>query len=286
MKISMKSIAAVVVAGALFAFLAPAARADNEQSEKLTLFAALTAMTGTEAPATLTVAASGVTYSVDVTKDTKLIRRFGAKSTLSEFVIGDILEIKGTFGSTTNSTSVTAQWIKNFSIQRAGGTFNGEITALDCANNKFTFDPDKRPVQTVKLSALTKILRGGVQITCNDLAVGERAVVIGLWRQSINQIDADRVIVKMRTLKGTISSITLTDGGLPATLTMKRDKDDQTWTINVTSETHLFKKWLQEAAITDFQEGHEIQALGTVSAGNVMNAMIVRDLSLKKKEKK
>lgn len=278
-----KLLAALVVIGALFALLIPGARADGEHSEKTTIFAALTAMTGTEAPATLTVAASGVTYTVDVTKTTKLVRRFGAKSVLTEFVIGDILEIKGKFGTSATSTVITAEWIKNYSIQRAGGTFKGEITALDCSNNKFTFDPDNRPVQTVNFTSLTKFLRSGTQIGCTDLNVGEKATVIGLWRQSINQIDADRVIVKMSTMKGAITAISLTDGGLPASITVLRDEGAATWTINATSSTLLFKKWLLPAVITDFKVGHQIQAYGVAQAGNILNAMVLRDLSLKKK---
>jgi hypothetical protein len=273
-----KFFTALVVIGALFAFLMPAARADSEQSEKTTLFAALTAMSGTSAPATLTVAASGVTYTVNVTEKTKFVRRFEASTSLAEFILGDILEIKGSFTGGSNSTTITAQWIKNYSIQRAGGTFKGEITALDCDNSKFTFDPDERPVQTVKLSALTKILRGGVQITCADLNVGEKATVIGLWRQSINQIDADRVIVKMRSVEGTISEITLTNGGLPATFKVLKGKKE-TWTINVTSDTALFFKHLGETTIAGFNVGDRIVAHGTVASSTTLNALTLRNLS-------
>lgn len=294
-------IAAFVVAGALFAFLAaPAARADSEQSEKTTIFAALTAMSGTEPPVTLTVAASGVTYTVNVTKDTNFVRRFGAKSVLTEFVLGDILEIKGRFTGGSDSTTIDAQWIKNYSIQRAGGTFNGKITSLDCSNSKFTLDPDgSRPNQTVKLSALTKILRGGVQIACTDLVANERVTVIGLWRQSINQIDADRVIVKLRTVEGTIKEITLTDGGLPAVIKItkkdssatsaKKEDDDKNdeksteeWTINIDAETKILMKHLLLAEIVNFHVGDRIAAHGTVTAEKTLHALILRNLSRKK----
>ena len=294
--------AALVVAGALFAFLAaPAARADSEQSEKTTIFAALTAMSGTEPPVTLTVAASGVAYTINVTKDTKFVRRFGAKSVLTEFVLGDILEIKGKFTGGSNSTTIDAQWIKNYSIQRAGGTFNGKITTLDCSNSKFTLDPDgSRPNQTVKLSALTKILRGGIQIACTDLVASERGTVIGLWRQSINQIDADRVIVKLRTVEGTIKEITLTDGGLPAVIKItkkddnsatsakKEDDDDndeestEEWTINVDAETKILMKHLLTAEIVNFHVGDRISAHGTVTAEKTLQALVLRNLSRKK----
>lgn len=287
------AVAAALVTLVGFAWMS-VARAADDDLDKVSLFAALTAMSGTEPPLTLTVAASGETYTVNVTTSTKLVRRFGAKTTFSEFVIGDILEIEGTISIGTTQNTIDAKKIKNLSIQRKGGTMNGKIVSTNCAENTLIFDPDKYTNQTVIISPATKFIRAGVEITCAGLNAGERATVIGLWRPSINRINADRIIVRTQAVEGTIQTITLTDGGLPATITIERKsakaskKDDDskttsTWTIHVDSETLLLLKNLLPATITDFAVGDKIHARGTVIGDKVLDALVMRNLTRKNK---
>lgn len=257
--------------------IATSAKADNI-SGSTTVIGTLTAMSGVSAPATLTLTAGATTYTVEVTLTTKIVRRFDGSSDLNEFLIGDKLQVKGKLSDST-ANIISATWIKDLSVQRAGGTFHGNIVTLDCTNNKFTYKPDKRVEQTVYLSTNTKIIRGGEKIVCTDLKNGERAIVIGLWRQASKRIDADRVIVNMKTIAGTLTKIELTNSGLPATLTVLH-KNGQTWTVNVTSSTKLFRRYMGTATIDEFMVGDKIEARGSQGTGNVINAKVVRDNSV------
>ncbi len=244
----------------------------------ITITGILAAMSGVSAPATLTVTVGATTYTVEVTTSTKIVRKFNGVSDGGEMMVGDILEVKGVLSDAT-ANLITANKIKDISVQRAGGTFKGAIVTLDCTNNKFTFKPNERQQQTVYISSTTKIIRGGEKIACTDLNNGEKALVIGLWRQASKRIDADRIIVSMKTLSGTISAITLTGTGLPATLTVDL-KNGQKWTVNVTSSTKLFRRYMGTATINEFLVGDKVEARGTQGTGLVLNARVVRDNSV------
>ncbi|RJO59233.1 hypothetical protein C4546_03360 [Candidatus Parcubacteria bacterium] len=238
----------------------------------------LTAISNNTLPAVLTLTSGATTYIVNVPVNANIDRKYNGDSNLGEFIIGDTLQVWGKLSESTTNT-IDAIRIRDISIQRAGGTFKGSIVGLDCVNNKFTFKPEKRSEQTVYLSTNTKIIRGGEKISCAGLIVKEKAKVIGLWRFSQNRIDADRVIVDMQTISGTITEINLTNGGLPATLTVAL-KNGKTWTVNVTSSTKLFRKYLGKATIEEFLVGDKVEARGTISTGNVLNAKVVRDNSI------
>lgn len=272
-KITIVSLVALL---AFFAIALPAKADDNKNLTKIT--GTLTAMSGTSVPATLTVTVGATTYTVEVSTSTHIVRRFNASSDLAEFLIGDILEVRGTI-TNQSANIMTAEKIRNISVQRSGGTFNGTITALDCTNNTLIYKPNSRVQQTVYLSTNTKIIRGGEKIKCADLTVNEQAKIIGLWRPTSQRIDADRIIVKMQTIAGTVSAIGLTDGGLPATLTVTH-KHGRIWTVNVTSATKLYRRYMGTATIDEFAVGDKIEARGTLAADKMINAKIVRNNSV------
>lgn len=256
---------------------------DSEDFVRVSMQGALAAVSATTPPATLMVTVNGLSYTVNMTSSTKLLRKFNGESTLDEFMVGDRLEITGTIGTTT--TTIDATRIRDLSIQRKNGLFKGTVGTLTCASNYFTFTPDHRPIQTVYFTTATKIFRNGEKIACTDLIGGERAYVIGLWRPASARIDADRVIVKSSKVEGTISAITLTDSGLPATITITRSDhktDTTTWTINVTSKTKLRYKGLETATIAVFKVGDKVQGTGVAVPTKTLNTLILRGLSVTK----
>ncbi len=258
----------------------------------------ITAMSGTTVPATLTITAGATVYTVEVTSATTIVRKYNGGTDLGEFMVGDTVEVRGTLSNDVANT-ITATKLKNVSIQRVGGTFKGKVVSRNCDDNYFTFKPDSRDEQKVYFTTGTKFIRGGEKIGCASLQVNERAKVIGLWRKTENRIDADRVIVDMRTVTGTISAMTLTNGGLPATLTIERKvkvkasafraatsesseyvTSTESWTVNVTSATKLFRKYMKTATIEEMLVGDKVEVRGTLSGTNTLNARVVRNNSL------
>jgi hypothetical protein len=262
----------------LLAIFGMAKQASAVTSASIYVNGTLTALSGNILPATLTLTSGASTYIVNVPANVNIDRKLNGESNLGEFILGDTLQVWGKLSDVSTNT-IDATRIRDVSIQRAGGTFKGAILELDCANNKFTYKPDGRAQQTVYILSTTKIIRGGEKIACKDLAVNEKAKVIGLWRQSSKRIDADRIIVDMRTISGTISAITLTNNGLPATLTTQL-KNGQTWTVNVDATTTLYRKYLGKATIEEILVGDKIEARGMAMVGNLLLAKTVRDTSI------
>lgn len=279
----MRKIAYSIALCALVAsFTLPmAAHAESSEKVKNPAFRVegnITAMSGVEAPATLTILSGATTFTVEVSKDTTVVRKFNGSSDLSEFIVGDTVQVRGKLSDDAANT-IVATSIKNTSIQRVGGTFKGSIVTLSCDQNTFTYKPDKRDQQTVKLSSSTKIIRGGIKVTCNDLKAKERAKVIGVWRPSTKTIDADRVVVNVRTIEGKIDSVTLTDGGLPATMIVRKD-EEKTFTVNISSTTKIFRKHMKTATIEELLVGDKVVVRGITNEDKSINALVVRDLSV------
>lgn len=294
MRMRRAAIASGIGTLALAAFigLANPAAAETASTGTTIVTGTLTVMSGTTVPAVFTVTSGATTYTVNVSATTKIVRKFNGTSDLGEFTVGDSIQVTGKLSNDVANT-IDATKIKDLSIQRVGGTFKGAVVATFCSSNYFTFKPDGRVQQTVNLSTATKLTRGGTKITCADLLAGERAKVIGVWNKTNNTVAADRVVVDMKTISGTIASITPGDGTLPATITVTvKGKSDKvkasnsgstpttTWTVNVTSATKLYRHYLKTATIAEFLVGDKVEARGTVSAGNIMNAKYVRNSSL------
>src|SRR3989338_1714118 len=111
--------------------------------QRIIRWANLTAINGN----TLTVhTKSGKDFQVNITSSTKLYRRFGAMATLSEFQVGDWLEVMGQW-TDSSKTSVNALAIRDQSIQKYNGTFNGTVVSVNVTANTFVFQPNKRTDQ-------------------------------------------------------------------------------------------------------------------------------------------
>lgn len=148
----------------------------------------LTAVSGT----TLTVQKDDKSYTVNTgTFDkctTKIVRRFGAKSEISEMSIGDILNIIGYWTDDTK-TAVNACVIRDRSIQIRFAVFVGEVKSL--TENGFVMSTvsEKRPDQTIVVSDTTKFVdRRAQTISRSDIQVGHKVRVKGLWNNQTNTV--------------------------------------------------------------------------------------------------
>ncbi len=146
----------------------------------------LKAISGVTVPEDLTVSKDDKTYTVKVTEKTNLLRKFGGKSSLAEFSVGDILSVRGKWTNEAK-TILEARVIRNLSIQKRKGTFWGTIKSK--ADNTFVLASANRGDQTVYLGGDSKIFtRNQETITPADLKIGDRVRVSGLWDNKLNKI--------------------------------------------------------------------------------------------------
>jgi len=135
----------------------------------------ITAINGT----TLTVTKDSKTYTVHTDGNTKFRRKFWGTSNLTEFSVGDKVNIIGSWEDDAKTT-IKALLIRDISIQKRHGVFFGSITAK--SDTGFTLASKKRGDQAVTVASDTKYVnRKEETITFNDLAVGQQIRVRGLW---------------------------------------------------------------------------------------------------------
>ena len=148
----------------------------------------LTAITGT----TLTVESNGKSYTVLTgtfdTCTTKIKRFYWGTSDLSEYTVGDKLNIYGTWQDE-GKTTIEACVIRDRSIQKRFGVFVGEVLSL--TNTGWVMKPVgvKRSNQTITVTGSTKYTNRREQaITQADIKVGHRVKVKGMWNRVNNTV--------------------------------------------------------------------------------------------------
>ncbi len=128
---------------------------------------------------TLTVVKDDKTYTVFTDDQTQLRRKFWGKSSLSEFSVGDKLNIVGTWKDEAK-TQIQARFIKNISIQKRYGVFIGTVS--NKTDTGFTFTTVARGVQQVTVTNSVEYTnRKGETINYSDIVNGHRIKVRGLW---------------------------------------------------------------------------------------------------------
>lgn len=156
-------------------------KAERKNRVTLTSFE-LVSISGT----TLTVSKDGKTYTITTSAETKFRRNFGGQSSLSEFAVGNILDVRGEWTDETKTT-IAARAIHNRSIMKRFGAFVGEITAK--TGNTFTLKSVNRNDQTVTVTNTTKYVNRKMEaITLTDVVIGHRVRVKGMWDKSNNTI--------------------------------------------------------------------------------------------------
>ena len=252
---------------------------------------ALTEMSGTGVPATLAVSSGGKTYLVEVKSDTKIYRRYWGKSVLTEFLLGDDLEV---WGKPTDTGSISAKIIRNHTIYLTStkGVF-GDIKSIDADNNSLVFNW-KDKAYNVKVDAKTKINITGIKnkAKISDLKVGDRAIGRAVYNSNTQTYLAKNIVVvrrdgvdllKKKAAKvinkvGTLSKIERT--ALPAVLEMT--KNGKAYKINVTSKTVITRKHFGKSDLTEFKVGDKIRIIGKYNADTMtITALVLKNDSLK-----
>lgn len=136
----------------------------------------------------------GGTWIVDATS-ANLIRRFGGKSNISEFMVGDSVDVRGTV-SPSASWTIIAKTVRDYSIQERNATFSGTISNVNQQAQTFSFTTNARGVLNVTMDAAVKIYVNGKPAAFSDLADGMRATVHGVWNRKQDGLIAKKILAK------------------------------------------------------------------------------------------
>lgn len=135
---------------------------------------------------------------IHLTEKTKIVRRYYGKADLSELAVGDKIWVNGRMEA---DASVTAKLVKDNSIYKTFSASQGEVVSIDSINQTFVMKVvKKKTAQEYKVFVMpnTKFAKYGVEKpTLADLKVGDQIKVQGVIRQSVNEITADSVVIKV-----------------------------------------------------------------------------------------
>src|SRR3989338_4584775 len=102
---------------------------------------------------------------------TVILRKFGGKSSLSEYSIGDEVMVFGKFTDDTKLI-IDAKTVKNNSIQKRKGAFFGKVTVKNSDN--FVMETLERGTQTVYFGTAKIVDRRETNISYSDIKVGDK----------------------------------------------------------------------------------------------------------------
>ncbi len=132
-----------------------------------------------------TMSSEDGTFQVNITDKTKILRKFGGKSSLAELSVGDEVMVFGKFTDDTKSI-IDAKTIKNNSIQKRFGAFFGKVTIKNTDN--FIMETEERGIQTVYFGNAKFVQRNEITMIYADLKVGDRVRVKGIWDKTLSKI--------------------------------------------------------------------------------------------------
>ena len=142
--------------------------------------------------------------AVNISSATILVRKFGGKSALSEFSVGDEVHVLGKW-TDENKTAIDAKIVRNLSVQKRHGVFLGNVSAVFA--NGFTLTTVSRGAQTANVSATTKYVdRKNQTLTLSNIAVGHKVMIKGLWDSKLNTV-SQITIVRDYSLPATASGM-------------------------------------------------------------------------------
>lgn len=138
--------------------------------------------------------AAGQIYFVE-TGAGQIIKKNGSPMKLSEVLMGDKVEVKGTLYSDNSFLSAS---FRNLSLYAHNGTFSGKIVMVSPAATSFTLQTSAYGLINVHTDALTNFKISTGEVGLVGLKTDMSATVKGAWERSRSEVLARTVDAKFR----------------------------------------------------------------------------------------
>lgn len=218
---------------------------------------------------------------------TKVVKRYGGNARVADIKLGDYLDVEGDFFVGSDFFGLTAQSIKDWSLQEEAGTFSGRIVEYNA--NNFVL---RTPMQniTVQTATSTSIKKGGVAISWSRLKNGDTVVLAdGVYDYAKNTLTASQIVVfqptaifAARNYEGVLKRIDAPR--LPTTLIVVVGTD---YTVQLSQKTEVLKKNRAPGELSRFVVGDIVRFYGPLRQEEnilrdelVVDAEVVRNLNL------
>lgn len=267
----------ITLTASLMGFARVSAKSEtNAENTKTT--GVLSAISGVVAPAVLSLQVGATSYTVNVSSDTDVVRKYDGDSGLEEFAIGDTLVVTGAVSGTT----ITAKKIQDMSIQRKGTPLKGKILSVDATAKSFVIMSYREELdnQTVTTTSSTKFFQGNRTGEFASLTPGMAVTVIGVWRTDLDTMAADRILIKLVEINGSIA----TQNCVANVLTVKiKPTDTTSWTMNLNASTVYRDRNLDLLTCANLKVGDRVNVRGLKTAVRTMTAFAIYNKSDRKK---
>lgn len=221
-------------------------------------------------------------WTAQVDANTK-VKAGGDASSLAAIAVGDMVNIQGRLISTSPSMTVQAGMVVNQAAKAKLGSFFGTVTGTTSSTQSFTMTTEEKGVQTVYVSASTKITKEGMAVVAfGDIRVGDRVSVGGLWNNTQSTVQADRIKIFLNprvlqtTFVGTLRSVA--SSTLPTQITITA-QNNLVQSVNINSDTAILDRNWAKASLQSFAVNDQIRVYGAIE-GSTITATVVRNVSL------
>ncbi len=159
--------------------------------------AKVTGVSGTVVSAYTTWGSVTLNWSVNSDAGSKVVRRYGGVSSVSEIAVGDFISFHGNIVTTSSSPiMVNADVLKDWSIQKKNSSMSGIVKSIDSANMKFVLSRENKSDVTIMVTSSTQIKKDDTTGVFSDISVGAKVLVRGVLNTLNNSLNADLVNIK------------------------------------------------------------------------------------------
>ncbi len=218
-------------------------------------------------PTSMTILSNGKYYTVSVPAGTTLQKTSGGAMTLAEFMVNDMVEV--TYATSTK----VASKVRDVSWDGAAVRASGIVQAVNCKKSAVTLKVGSVLKNVTVIASDISIIRTNRPVSCNDLLVGDSAVVFGAGSPTIS---ASRIVITSASITGAITKVTIAAAGTSATLTVKTAAG--TISIRTTSATQYLAKNNHLGNLSMLKVGHMV-SIRAGKSGSVYTASKVVDPS-------
>lgn len=141
-------------------------------------------------------AVSGAVYRAEI-GNAVITRKNGASIQLSEILIGDKVEVKGTLWP---DNSISAVSLKNNSLYTHNSTFSGKISSINTLDSSFVMYSKTNGDQTIFTNSFTMFTVNGKTVGFKDLQIGITVSVKGVWDRAKTKVVASKVAGTFRLI--------------------------------------------------------------------------------------
>lgn len=221
-----------------------------------------------------TIGSEGTLITVNVTENTKIVRKYFGRTTLDEMAIGDKLSI---VGRTNDDGTIDAKVIKDNSIWKTStGGHAGVVTAVDASNNTLTMNwtPVKHATKKKlkeKLSEKSETVTAQStddSAAATDSTTTPKSSLRDALKAKIKDMAAKKVGKFTREVKyKKVKTKRIQHEGVKIKDLVQRMPAKKI-TVQVTSSTKIVVGTNSNATLADIQVGDKIRVRGTLSATN------------------